>query len=168
MSTAGSQTVTVSYTEGGVLKTTTYTITVNAEAQQQTATMSYPGGTTTNMAGGGANNASLIGLSASLFTVTATKRTTGSSNFPGLNKDGTIRIYAQDGCTFTVTIASGHTIDSIVVNTSQNGQYLVVLVGENQVTASNGTYTINSSSFTISHNLPTGQIYITSIVITYT
>ncbi len=169
LSNTGEQTITVSYTEGGVTKQTTYTINVTSSQQQTyTATLSYPGGITTNMVGNDTNNATTVGLDSSLFNVTATKRTTGSSNFPGLNKDGTIRIYAQDGCTFTVAIASGHTITSIVVNTSQNGQYLVVLVGGNAVTASNGAYAINSSSFTISHSLTTGQIYITSIVITYT
>ena len=169
LSQTGEQTVTVSYTEGGVEKTTTYTITVSAEAQEQSATMQYTGSVTGNLLGDGANNASTVGLSSSLFNVTATKRTTGSSNFPGYNKDGTIRIYGQENCTITVEVLGGHTINRIVVNVKSNGTCLVILVDGDAVTGSNGEYTINDTSFTITHSLDnTTQIQINSVTIYYT
>ena len=60
---------------------------VTAWAEQ--VTLYYTGTTTTNMTGG--NDAALVNLDENTWSVVGAKG--GSNNFPGLNKDGSIRLY---------------------------------------------------------------------------
>ena len=129
-------------------------------------TLKYTGTTTTNMTGN--NDAATVGLDAAKWSVVGAKG--GASNFPGLNKDGTIRLYyhADGSNTITVTSSAG-TINSIIVNYKASNANGKVLVDDNVVTASNGSYPINSSSFVITNGNTTNvQVHIESIVITYT
>ena len=135
-----------------------------------TATMQYKGTTTTNMAAG-ANNAATVGLDADLFNVVSDKGST--NNHIGLNKAGTIRLYAHsssgNGNILTVTILDG-TIDAITLDVAQTATF-EVKAGENVVTATEGTtYAIGATSFVIQNKTQgaTTQLHLNKIDITYT
>ncbi len=136
----------------------------NAWAEE--VTLKYSG-STTNMTE--SNNAESLGLSATDWNVTAIKGS--GSNLPGLNKDGSIRLYVN-GNGFTVTSLNENiTIQSIAITfTGANYSNATVLVNGDEVTASDGVYEIGASSFTIKNNQLTGgsQVRISSIVMTYT
>ena len=126
----------------------------------------YPTGTTTNMSASG-NQASTIGLNSSIFTVTATKN--DPNNNIGLNKDGTIRLYANksNGNGNTLTISSEKEIAYIIITFGGTvGSFKV-----NDIVGSKSTtrYEINGNSFSI-QNTTTGdstQVHIKSITIYY-
>ena len=135
-----------------------------------TATMQYKGTTTTNMADG-ANNAATVGLDADLFNVVSDKGST--NNHIGLNKAGTIRLYAHkdsgNGNILTVTILDG-TIDAITLDVAQTATF-EVKAGENVVNATEGTtYAIGATSFVIQNKTQgaTTQLHLNKIDITYT
>ena len=135
-----------------------------------TATMQYKGTTTTNMADG-ANNAATVGLDADLFNVVSDKGST--NNHIGLNKAGTIRLYAHkdsgSGNILTVTILDG-TIDAITLDVAQTATF-EVKAGENVVNATEGTtYAIGATSFVIQNKTQgaTTQLHLNKIDITYT
>jgi len=79
------------------------------------ATASYTGSTTGNLVEG-SNNASTLGLDASIFTVD-TNGAGSYSNKIGVNKDGTIRLYgASDvGNILTISVADGYRISKVTV-----------------------------------------------------
>ncbi len=140
---------------------------MGAWAADANVTIAYPGGTTTSMTGN--NDAALVGLNATKWSVIGSK---AGSNFPGLNKDGTIRLYYNENGNNTITISSleENTITSISItyysNDVNNGY---VEVGGTRVTPSNGVYTINSTSFVIGNaNTSNVQVRIKKIVINYT
>lgn len=130
-------------------------------------TLQYTGSTTTNMTGG--NDAATLGLSATDWSVVGYKG--GQNNYPGLNKDGTIRLYAGgtgetgNGAYIVVTNSNDNTITSITMNVKSGTA--TVLVGGNSVTGTNDTYTINSTSFTVKNQQNSGQVQINSITINY-
>lgn len=143
-----------------------------------TVTAKYPGGgTSTNMTEG--NNAATLSLDATVFTVTSTKC---GSNYIGLNKDGTLRLYASsadgNGNELTVSVADGHTIKSIKITfnitNSKSGGSSQVSVNGTAVKTIDGTTTdcevdINASSFVLK-NITSGsstQVHIVSIEIVY-
>ena len=135
-----------------------------------TATMQYNGTTTTNMAAD-ANNAAIVSLDANLFNVVSDKGST--NNHIGLNKAGTIRLYAHkdsgNGNILTVTILDG-TIDAITLDVAQTATF-EVKAGENVVTATEGTtYAIGATSFAIQNKTQgaTTQLHLNKIDITYT
>lgn len=135
-----------------------------------TATMQYKGTTTTNMADG-ANNAATVGLDANLFNVISDKGS--ASNHIGLNKAGTIRLYAHsssgNGNILTVTILDG-TIDAITLDVAQTATF-EVKAGENVVNATEGTtYAIGATSFVIQNKTQgaSTQLHLNKIDITYT
>ena len=137
-----------------------------------TAVMQYPGGTTTNMAGDGANNAATVGLDASLFTVLSDKG--GHSQNVGLNKDGTIRLYAKEGNGNILSVSmTGGTIKNIIVKDSVNSKakgVMQVKVGENVVTVSEGKYVVDAEAFAIQNIATTttnNQIWINKLTIEY-
>ena len=108
-----------------------------------TVDLAYPGGTTTNMTG--QNDASLVGLDATTWSVVGTKG--GSNNYPGLNQAGDIRLYWAEtgGNTLTVTSLNGATINSVqFVFTGNNYSNIYVQVGGEDVTATSGVYEINN------------------------
>lgn len=130
-------------------------------------TMAYPSGTTTNMTGN--NDAALVGLNADEWSVVAAKG--GSNNFPGLNKAGDIRLYyhANGSNTITVESLSGATINSITATfNSATYSNMTVTVNGNPVTGTDGTFTINSTSFVLGNgNTSNVQVQIKSLVINY-
>ena len=130
-------------------------------------TLQYSGSTTTNMTGG--NDAALVGLNASEWSVVSDKG--GGSNHAGLNKDGSIRLYWNANGSTTLTIASltGATINSITLNCKENNNNASVSVDGSEITGDNGEYEINASSFVIGNaNTSNVQVHITSVIINYT
>lgn len=131
------------------------------------ATIKYTGGTTTNMTG--ENDAALVGLDASAWSVVGDK---GSHDqFPGLNKDGSIRLYWKEPTSNTITVSSltGATINSIKFTFIEGYENVSVTVGGNLVSATDGTYAINSSSFILGNaNTSSKQVRFTELVINYT
>ena len=131
------------------------------------ATIKYTGGTTTNMTG--ENDAALVGLDASAWSVVGDK---GSHDqFPGLNKDGSIRLYWKEPTSNTITVSSltGATINSIKFTFIEGYENVSVTVGGNLVSATDGTYAINSSSFILGNaNTSSKQVRFTALVINYT
>ena len=116
-----------------------------AEGTKYTAM--YTGkGTTTNMTEG--NNAAILGLDATLFNVLGES---DGNNFPGLNKNGDIRLYKlkETGkSSITVEMKAG-TIKQINIAAQENGNMLVVYVNGVKVEGANGVYNINAASFQI-------------------
>ena len=167
--------------EGSAVITATYgtlsaNVTVSVYPQGVTvakATMSYSGSSSTNMSAS-SNNAATVGLDASIFTVSSAKNK--ASNEVGLNKDGTIRLYANastgNGTSLTVSVGEGKTIKSVVFNvaagTATGLGDAEVKAGSNVVTGNEGFYVINASSFSIKNVAEVNkQIWFDSIVITY-
>ena len=114
-------------------------------------TLQYTGGTTTNMTGG--NDAATLGLDATKWSVVGDKGK--NQNYPGLNQANDLRLYwaAEGSNTITVqSLENGATINSIIITyTGSNYSNGKVLVGGNEVTISNGSYPINSTSFVITN-----------------
>ena len=133
-----------------------------------TVTIQYTGSTTTNMTGN--NDAALVGLSSTDWSVVGAKG--ASQNFPGLNKAGDIRLYYDENGSNTITVTNlqNNTISSIVITyTGQNYSNGKVLVNDNEVEVSDGSYAINATSFVVTNgNTSNIQVRISSIVVTYT
>ena len=136
-------------------------------------TMQYTGDTTGNMSDA-VNNAESVSLDDTIFTVTASKGST--SYFPGLNKSGLINLYAKrdngNGSSFTVSISSGHSIESINVDFKSNSDVATVYKsGEVEVDGVDGSYDIDDCEFTIKNTQSSGDsnktIEIRSILIKY-
>lgn len=138
-----------------------------------TVTVKYTGTTTGNMADG--NNASKVGLDASLFTVTSTKN--DSQQHIGLNKNGYLAIYSVrasgKGNTLTISVEEGYTIVSVKVTFTTGEGYATFTVDGDVVTATNGVYMVNGASFAIQNTFhdPSAsknqQVQIASIEIVY-
>ena len=114
MSTTGNQTVTASYTEGGVTKTATYQITVNAAAKTLSS-IAVSGQTTTFTQGG---TFSFGGTVTATYSDSSTANVTSSSSFSGYNLSNTgnqtVTVsYTEGGVTKTTTY-------QITVNASQS------------------------------------------------
>ena len=162
--TQGSDDVTVELTATLNGATRTFNVKVlksgSVAIVEQTATMAYSG-TTTNMSGT-ENNASLVGLDPSIFTVSSTK--TGN-NHVGLNKDGDIRIYADN--TLTVSVSDGYEIISITFDFKKNGNLIKVSNGTLNITADrDGVYAIDAQKVVFTNSGSSG-IQIKSITIIY-
>ena len=128
-----------------------------------TTKMQYinPGNTAT-MEGNDVNNATIVGLDSSIFTVLSFKNSNG--NQVGLNQDGTIRLYAND-CHLTIDLSVGDII-SISIDVNQ-GTPVVYDANGKIIEATSGKYTINGNSFKISNTATSGQVRINSVDITY-
>ena len=143
-----------------------------SSAWGETVTLQYTTNSTTNMTGN--NDAATVGLSATDWSVVATKG--GASNFPGLNKAGQIRLYYHANGSNYITVSSlvGATINSITVTYGESNYVAKVKVGSTEIEDTNkanttGQYAINSSSFIIENGYSANtQVYILSIVINYT
>ena len=145
-------------------------------------TMSHSETTSTNMSDG--NNASKFGLDNTAWSVTAVPTGAATPLYPGLNKDGTIRLYYNATTSNSITVASstGATINTITVTygtqtksgTTTHFNCGVVTAGGSTIDDSNddddiGQYAINNTSFTIANgNTTSVQVWIVSIVINYT
>ena len=161
MNTAGTQTVIVSVGE----ETASYKITV-MPAGLKTVTLQYTTTTTTNMTGN--NDAATVGLNADEWSVVGSKG--GGTNYPGLNKSKYIAIYYNATESASITVSSSkHTIHSIKITyTGTSYNKGKVLVNVNEVTGTDGTYSINSNSFVVTNgNTSSAQVRISSIEITY-
>ena len=116
----------------------------------------------------GGNDAALVGLNNEKWSVVGYK---GSASFyPGLNKDGTIRLYYSESGNNTMVISSleNNTISSISITYSGNYNNGYVEVGGTRVTPTDGVYTINSTSFVVGNaNTANGQVRIKTIKINY-
>ena len=136
---------------------------VEEELPEGTHSYSYTG-STTNM--DGTNQAALLGFDATIFTVVGTKCT--NNNFPGLNKDGSLRLYHdsanQDGNEVSVT-ATSKIVSITITCASSYDAGLQVLVNGEAVEAVDGVYTINATSFVLK-NVGSKQIRITTLNIT--
>ncbi len=143
---------------------------------ETTVKLAYTGSTTANMTDG--NNAAIVGLDATLFTVTSIK--CDQSNHVGMNKNGDIRLYADNtdpkdgnGAELTVAIATGK-IKSIKIkfnSTSYAANCAVKDADGNTITKTDGSsatveVAVNSSSFTLK-NAGSAQVRIDSIEIIY-
>lgn len=150
------------------------TVVAKGGTVEETATMSYAGSTSQNLAVNAlAANAALVGLDGTIFGVN-TNECGSYKNKIGLNKDGTIRLYANkaDGVGSMMTLSiTGGTIKSIKVTLGSTGSLtnLEVKAGGSAITGSAGEYTIDAASLTL-QNVITGdnvQIWISSIEINY-
>ena len=142
-----------------------------SSAVAEEVTMKYAGSTTSNMKADGSNEAATFGLDASAWSVTADKG--ASTNAPGLNKVGDLRLYWNINGSNTITVSSltGATITSIAMTFNGGASYsnASVTVEGNAVSGTDGNFAINSSSFTIGNgNTSNTQVRISQIVITYT
>ena len=125
---------------------------VVTSAMAETVTLQYTGSTTTNMSG---KNDVHYWLDDRM----ACEGDKGqNNNFPGLNQDGSIRLYWANGGsnTLTVTSLTGATIDNITIYYVANYTKGYVEVGGQKVdgtelvSVSNAyNYSINSSSFVL-------------------
>ena len=132
--------------------------------------------TSTNMTGG--NDAALVNLDASLFTVISGNET---GIYAGLNVANNIRLYNNrnsetdktNGTHITVSSvkATIKSIEITLASTSVADAILQVKAGDDVVEGNNLEYTINAGSFTLK-NVTDGpdskQIHITQVAITYT
>ena len=175
---ADDKTVSITAKSGDVTSSVAFVITVsnkNGAPVEQTAELKYanPGTTTNLVVGEAAANAALVSLDGTLFGVD-TNECGSYKNKIGLNKDGTIRLYANKddgvGSMMTVSIKSG-TIKSIKVTLGSTGSLsnLEVKAGGDAITGDAGTYAIDAAAFTM-QNVIKGtntQIWISSVLITY-
>ena len=150
-----------------ILLTLLCAVCTGAWGEENTVTVQYTGSETTNMTGD--NDAALVGLDNEKWSVVGYKG--GASFYPGLNKDGTIRLYYSESGNNTMVISSleNNTISSISITysgESYNNGY--VEVGGTRVTPEDGVYPINSTSFVVgSANTSNAQVRIKTIVINY-
>lgn len=109
---------------------------------------------------------SLFNLDDSIFNISAAK--TGS-NYVGLNKDGTMRLYKNESTTLNISIADNYKIVSIKVNLAETtpSTNLKVMVGDTIIKGNEGVYEVNGSSVVLSNIDTDNQIYVQSIEIVY-
>lgn len=119
--------------------------------------MQYVGDKTTNM-DSTINNATLVSLNPDTFNVLAFRN--GNNTYPGLNKDGTIRLYSGsnvlgNGSTIKIAVNYGK-IDSINVDFKQGNDYCEVIVSTDTISLHNN------------NPAKSKQVHINSITIYYT
>ena len=140
-------------------------LTISVVIEEQTIksyVITYPLGTTTNMTGN--NDAALFGLNAQEIDIKSVKCT--PSNRVGLNKDGTIRLYADkdsgDGNELHITVANG-TINSVNLRLGDSVSNFTV----NGLTGSKeqATYLVDSNTVIIknTHLGTSTQLHLASI-----
>jgi hypothetical protein len=151
-------------------------ITINVMAAgTTTATAKYEGSSSVNMSDG--NNAEIIGLEPTIFTVISIKRNINPLHV-GLNAAGQIRLYGSsdtNGNILDISINEEYEITKVKYNFGDTVNRALIKIDEDE--KHNGTLTKNSSlefdnlkasSFSIKNIATgTGQIYILSIEITY-
>jgi hypothetical protein len=144
----------------------TYTVKSLLKSTGLESTIKYESTTTTNM--DGTNQAELLGLDSSIFSVVGDKG--GTSNNVGLNKDGTIRLYCNksDGNGSSLTIkATGVKITKIIIEFgSKTGAFTINGTAGSKDTAE---YTINGNEVVIKNvqTVDNVQTHFKSITIVY-
>ena len=139
-----------------------------------TATMQYTGDTTIAMSGSD-DNAELVNLNASLFSVYYHKNS--GSGTKQLNQDGTIRLHSasnRNGSSIDVEIESGYEITSVALSykTGADKTEPYVTVAGVEAVLESGSYIIDSNTFNI-QNIYQGstddyrQVHLNSVTITY-
>lgn len=128
--------------------------------------IAYAGSTTQNMTG--ENDAALFGLSAEEWSIVGDKGK--ASNMPGLNKDGSCRIYYNVNGSNTITITvlkEDCTIKKITGMTFNTGyDNVTVSVGDNPIEPVDGEYAINATSFVLGNgNTSNKQVQIQTIIL---
>lgn len=170
MTTAGTKTVTVSYTEGEVTKQDTYEITV-AVSDNHTLSMTMAEYVSAHeckvSAGSDVTVYKVLKLSDSVRMSTSGEPNCGS--FWGENREW--RLYQNKGGDVTVSVAEGCSLKSVTLTfgTSNNG---VLLDAGNATIASGKEYTVSGSSVTYtvgnSGTGANGQVKITAVKVVYT
>lgn len=135
---------------------------IGEESETSSSTLEYTGTSTTNMTA--SNNASLVNLDENLFSVTANKNS--SNLYPGLNKSGEIRVYANNYILVTCLTSK---IQSVEIE--YKSSELDVFVGDKEIQGvkegSVYKYQLeNAESFTVK-NSSGSQYAIYKIVINY-
>ena len=125
--------------------------------------------TTTNMTGG--NDADLLvdetDAADAGWIVTGYKG--GGSNYPGLNKDGTIRLYYNASGNSYIDVTAPSTITSIEVTCKSGNDNIIVKVGDNTISLEDGVYPINATSFEIVNGYASStQVHIQNIAVNFT
>ena len=151
-----------------------YAVYAEAIGESDQVIMQYTTKETTNMTGN--NDASTLGLDED-WTVIADK---GKSNlYPGLNKEGTIRLYYNvDGSNYiTVTSSTSKTITDIEITYKKSYNQGVVIVNGNTIAGEELSsdepiqvlrYSVNATEFIIKNGYTTGnnnQVHITQVLI---
>ena len=154
---------------------TYYAVYAEVVGESDEVTMQYTDASTTNMTG--ENDAATIGLDASEWSVIASK---GKSNlYPGLNKEGTIRLYYNvDGSNYiTVTSSTSKTITDIKITYKTSYNQGVVIVNGNTIAGEELSsdesiqvlrYSVNATEFIIKNGFTSGknnQVHITQVLI---
>lgn len=123
-------------------------------------------GATTNMTGD--NDVASFGLDAADWSVVGAKG--NSSNYPGLNTAGDIRLYYAASGGNTLTITAPQTITSVGLTfTSAGYSNAYVMAGGETVALSDGVYPINATSFVIGNaNTSNTQVRISNIAVNFT
>ena len=131
-----------------------------------TATLKYTAGTTTNMVQD-TNNAATVNLDATLFNVNTD---TSGSNKIGLNKDGSIRLYANagNGNHLTITIAEEYKIVGIAITLNNNNDATCAVLADGvEVTGADYVYACSAQTVVIYNNAVSGQFRMDQITISY-
>lgn len=171
--TETSETVTIVVALGDVSKEATYTVKSLLSTTGLKATLAYPTGTTTNM--NGENQAELLGLDATIFSVVGDKG--AQNNNIGLNKAGYLALYSDkaggNGNSLTIT-ATGVTIKSIKITwgAGKNGTATFTVNGTTSTKdvvdyVINGTEIVIKNTFCDAAASSAPQLWITSIEIVY-
>ena len=151
-----------------------YAVYAEAIGESDQVIMQYTTKETTNMTGN--NDASTLGLDEE-WTVIAAKGE--SNNYPGLNKEGTIRLYYNvDGSNYiTVTSSTSKTITDIEITYKKSYNQGVVIVNGNTIAGEELSsdepiqvlrYSVNATEFIIKNGYTTGnnnQVHITQVLI---
>lgn len=151
---------------------TYYAVYANVDGKSEEVTMQYGGGSTTNMTG--ENDAATIGLDASEWSVIASKG--NSNNYPGLNQEGTIRLYYNaSGSNYITITSSTKTINNIEITYKKSNNKGLVIVDGNTISgeeiANDNTiqtvrYNINANEFVIKNGYTSStQVHITKVLI---
>ncbi len=131
------------------------------------ATMSYSSTSTTNMVEN-TDSADKVNLDTTIFNVYGTKG--GNANNIGLNKAGTIRLYASNGNgnTLTIEVEDGYIIDSITINLDSTVSSFTLNDTSSYNPTSNQVIEVNINKTLVEiQNTGTAQLHIKSIEIEY-
>ena len=143
---------------------TLYAVYANVAAGT-TTNIAYTGSTTTNMTGNNEAADLVDATDVTGWSVVGYKG--GGSNFPGLNKDGTIRLYYNASGNSYIEVTAPQTIASVALTMGELNN-VIVKVGGNTVAISDGVYPIGATSFTIINgNTTNAQAHIQNIAVNF-
>lgn len=144
----------------------------NAQVAYPSVIMQFSGASNATMSPNPANNASLVNLDESIFTVLSNKND-ASSNVSLYSSDHTIRLYSNasgEGASLEVIAKTGYEISSVLIDFKQNASCVSVYSGNsNVVEPSDGVYSINNTKFIIKNSVERASqtVSINSVTINY-